>query len=142
MSRALWARLTGALFVGNSLLVLATSLVVMTLEAGLGVVFAVAGGLVALAALTSLWLRRVPVLSVDQDGYEVRLIRGAGTRAATWRAVADLVTGEVNQLPVVVIQLNGGGRTVLPVDLFDVDRDELVVQLRELAQQSQRLRRL
>ena len=121
---------------GAALVLLAAVVVVVT---GVSVVadwpFAVVG-LVATAGLAVLlagvwWAtHRAYVVRLDQLGYQVRLVRGAGVKRARWADVAEASTAEVGGLPCVVLSLRDGRSTTIPVSLLAGDRDEFVTSLR------------
>lgn len=85
--------------------------------------------LVGLAGL--LVLRRTPVLVLDDAGYRVRLVRGAGTDRAGWREVEDAVAATVDGQRCVLLRLRDGRTTTLPVDLLGVDPERFVRVLQE-----------
>lgn len=137
------ARLVGGLLVSLAvLLFVATALVVwLDLPADLLVVLAVlgvTGVFVAGYVLT----QRVAVVRLDQAGYRVRLVRGAGVGAARWSEVAEAVTSSVGDQPVVVLKLTDGRATTIPVAALAADREEFVRDLQAHLQRGQGLRPL
>lgn len=74
--------------------------------------------------------RRTPVVRFDDDGYRVRLVRGAGVKQARWRDVEDAVTARVRGLPCVVLRLRDGRTTTLPSGVLDAAPDVFVADLR------------
>lgn len=140
------APLVTARFVGLYLVLLALLVFVAT-----GVVFAAdwspdllvllaAVGLAGLLA-TGWWLRsRAWVLRAAPDGYTVRMVRGAGVKAARWTQVEDAVTTTVHDEPCVVLRLKDGGTTTIPVSLLAVDNEQFVRELQEHLQRGHRLR--
>lgn len=89
------------------------------------------------------WLRnRATVLHVDAEGYRVRLVRGAGVKAAAWSEVEDAATASPRDIPVVVLQLTGGRTTTLPVQALAIDREEFVRELQRRLRDGQGLRPL
>ena len=70
------------------------------------------------------FLRRTPVVHLDEAGYRVRLIRGAGVREARWKEVEDAVTATARDLPCVVLRLTDGRTTTIPVEALAADRDD------------------
>ena len=89
------------------------------------------------------WLRnRATVLHVDAEGYRVRLIRGAGVKAAAWSEVEDAATATPHGIPVVVLQLTGGRTTSIPVQALALDREEFVRELQRRLRDGQGLRPL
>jgi hypothetical protein len=131
---------------GTALVVLAvltfigTALVALTdLPAGPFIVLLATGlgGLLVLAA----YLRwRAWVLRCTADGYQVRLVRGAGVTEERWFAVEDAVTTMRHDVPCVVLRLRDGRTTTIPVGLLAVDREQFVRELQERLQVAHGLR--
>ncbi len=97
--------------------VLDLPIVVLTLVVGLALV-----GVLAAGAL----LRRAVVVRLDEVGYQVHLVRGAGVKRGRWKDVEDVVTGAVGEHPVVVLRLKDGRTTTVPVGLLAGSRDDFV----------------
>ena len=124
------ARVMGAFLVLLGVLVCLTTVVVSLLQLPLGVmsvlvvlaVVAVLGGGLLLA-------RRTYVVRADADGYRVRLVRGAGVRAARWQDVEDVVATRVAGARCVQLRLRNGGTTTIPVDVLAIDGDDFVREL-------------
>jgi hypothetical protein len=125
------ARLMGVLLVGLGVLVCAMTVLVSLLTLPLDVMSAVV--VVVLVAVVGggfLLNRRSYVVRADRLGYRVRFVRGAGTRAARWADVQDLVTADVAGARCVVLRLKDGRSTTIPVDLLAVDTESFVRDLR------------
>ncbi len=143
LSPALNARLVGLLLV-----VLAVLLFVMTaLVAGLDLspdllVLTAVLGLVSVFGLGYALSRRAYVVRLDEQGYRVRLIRGAGVSAATWPEVEDAATGAPRGVPCVVLRLRDGRTTTIPAAALAADREEFVRDLQAHLQRGQGLRPL
>lgn len=95
----------------------------------------VLSGLVILAvvgvfALGFFLVRRWYVVQVDDIGYRVRFVRGAGETNGRWAEVEDLTTMEVQGAKCLVIRLRDGRSTTIPVDLIEGDREEFVDELK------------
>ena len=75
-------------------------------------------------------LARFTLVRVDDTGYQVRFVRGAGVRSARWTDVEDLTTTEVAGSDCVQFRLRDGRTTTVPVDLVAGDREEFVRELR------------
>ncbi len=89
------------------------------------------------------WLRaRAFVVRADPEGYQVRLVRGAGTTQARWKDVEDAVTATPRGFPCVVLRLKDGRTTTIPVQALAVDRERFVRELQQHLQRGQGLRRL
>jgi hypothetical protein len=90
------------------------------------------GGLLAVGASAWWAAYRAYVVRLDGQGYDVRLLRGAGVRRARWVDVAEASTAEVRGVPCVVLALRDGRTTTLPMAVLAGDRDEFVTRLRGL----------
>ena len=88
--------------------------------------------LVVLAVVASglVLTRLTPLVHLDEAGYRVRLLRGAGVRAARWRDVEDVVTATVQGHDCVVLRLRDGRTTTVPVAVLDAPREVFVQDLR------------
>lgn len=132
LSRPLAVRLVGALLVGlGVLLVLLTALVVLAdLPSGVmrfGVSFAViVGGFGGLFVT-----RRLAVVRLDEEGYRVSYIRGAGATRARWTDVEDVVATTVAEERCVVLRLRDGRSTTIPVRVLAGSADDFVQDLQE-----------
>ena len=89
------------------------------------------------------WLRsRAWVLRCTDDGYRVRLVRGAGVTEARWSAVEDAVTTHRHDVACVELRLRDGRTTTIPVGVLAVDREEFVRELQDRLQRGHGLRPL
>ena len=141
LNPAFAARLVGGLLVVVALVVLGTTVLVALAGWTPLVVYAVAVVGVVLVLGVGGWLRsRASVLHVDEDGYRVSLIRGAGVAEARWRDVEDAVTAHPRGVPCVVLRLRDGRTTSIPVPALAIDREELVVDLQRRLQRGHGLR--
>jgi hypothetical protein len=124
------ARVMGAFLVLLGVLVCATTVVVSLLQLPLDVM-SVLVVLVVLAVFGGGYLltRRTYVVRTDADGYRVRLVRGAGVKAARWLDVEDVVATHVAGARCVQLRLRDGGTTTIPVDVLAMDGDDFVRQL-------------
>ena len=67
------------------------------------------------------WLRsRAWVLRCTDDGYRVRLVRGAGVREARWSQVEDAVTAYRRDVACLELRLRDGRTTTIPVGVLAV----------------------
>jgi len=123
------------LFVGTAVVALAgLSLDVLVVVTGLGVVVVLGFGW---------WLRaRAWVLRCTDEGYRVRLVRGAGVREARWSAVEDAVTAYRRDVACIELRLRDGRTTTIPVGVLDVDKEQFVGELQERLQRGHGLRPL
>ena len=130
LAPALAARLVGLALVGSACLVLLTTVLVAVFAWPLWIILVVAAAALAATAALGVATRRTPLLSVDETGYRVRWVRGAGTKAAPWRQVADAVAASPGGIDCVVLRLRDGGTTSIPVDAVAGDRDWFVAEIR------------
>ncbi len=141
--RALVLRFMGAALVMLGLALLGLSAVVLVLDLPLAILT------VALLAVVALvvgggWVlvRLAPLVRLDDVGYRVRLLRGAGVNQARWRDVEDVITARVAGQDCVVLRLRNGGTTTIPVAVLDGGRDRLVADLRGHLDRAHGYRRL
>lgn len=131
MAPALVARFVGSFLVLVAIVLFASTAVVYA--AGLPgdlLVIALVGG-VAGSFTLGWWLRsRAWVLRLDPEGYAVRLVRGARVSDASWSEVREVVTTTPGGHPCLVLRLGEGRETVIPVDVVEGDREELVREVR------------
>lgn len=138
LSPALAARLLGFSLVGWALLVLLATAVVVLFAAPVAVL-SVAVVLCLVGVLAGGWwlTRRSWVVRLTEDGYRVRLVRGAGTTEARWRDVENASADHVAGAPCVVLRLRDGRSTTIPVDVLAGDREEFVRELQRHLQRGQ-----
>ncbi len=131
MAPVLVARFVGSSFVGVALLLFASTAAVYT--AGLSGDLLVVPLVVGVAGSFTLgwWLRsRAWVLRLDPQGYAVRLVRGARVTDAAWTEVREVLTSTPGGHPCLVLRLDAGRETVIPVEAVAGDREELVREVR------------
>jgi hypothetical protein len=135
-----------ARFLGLALVALALVLFVGTAVvalAGLPLDLLVAVVLVGVVGCVALgwWLRaRAWVVRCTDEGYRVRLVRGAGVSEARWSAVEDAVTTYRHDVACVQLRLRDGRTTTIPVGVLAVDREEFVRELQSRLQRGHGLR--
>lgn len=144
LSRPLVARFVGFYLVVFALVVFVGTAVVAAVGSvppDLLVVLLVVG-LLGLAGLSG-WLRsKAYVVRLDQEGYTVRMIRGAGVKQASWREVEGVDTASPRDIPCVVLRLRDGRTTTIPVEALEVDREQFVRELTAHLDRGQGLRPL
>jgi len=125
------ARFVGLYLVLMAVLVFAATVVVAAtdLPADLLVVLLVLG-LAGLFVLGWVLRSRVSVVHLDETGYRVAMVRGAGVKEARWLDVEDAVTASVRGFPCVVIRLRDGGSTTIPVQALAGDPDAFAIDVR------------
>lgn len=130
LAPALGARLLGSGLVGLALLVFLATFLAAVLD--LSVVFVVAVAAVGLAfvLVTGNLVRRAYVVRLGEDGYQVRMVRGAGVRAARWLEVEDAVASSSGGVDCLVLRLRDGRTTTIPVQVLAVDKEEFARDVR------------
>jgi hypothetical protein len=132
LAPSLVVRLTGAALLATALAVLVATVVTATTGAGPGVILVVAVlGLAAVAGVAWWASRGAYVVRLDQLGYQVRLVRGAGVTRARWADVAEASTAQLRGTPCVVLALRDGRTTTVPTAALAADRDEFVAEVRK-----------
>lgn len=103
-----------------------------------GVVVAV----LAVVVVGFLLTRRSFVVRLDDAGYQVRFIRGAGVKQARWKDVEDVVATTVGGERCVVLRLRDGRTTTLPVRVLAGNPDDFVKDLQDHLNRGHGYRRL
>ena len=132
LSQSLIARLLGISLASLGVLVLLLTLLVglFGLPAGVlgvGIVLAVA----AFLGVGFVLLRGTPVVRLDETGYRVRFVRGAGVSQARWTDVEDVVATTMEGERCVVLRLRDGRTTTVPVRALAGSTDAFVQDLQE-----------
>ena len=143
LAPAFVAQLLGLALVGLALLLfVGTAVVVLAgLRADVLVAVVLLGALSA--AGIAWWLRhRAWVLECTDDGYRVRLVRGAGVTRARWSEVEDAVTAYRRHVACLELRLRDGRTTTVPVGVLAVDKDEFVREVQRRLQRGHGLRPL
>lgn len=130
IAQPLIVRLLGALVAGLGGFVLLLALVVgsLTLPSavlGTGMVLAV----VTLLAGGVLLLRGAVVVHLDDVGYRVRFVRGAGVTQARWTDVEDAVAATVAGERCLVLRLRDGRTTTIPMRMLAGSADDFARDL-------------
>ncbi len=124
-------RFLGLVLVGLGLLtVLAVTLAAVLQLPAVVVTVIVVVVAVAVVVTGFVLTRLTPLVHLDDAGYRVRLLRGAGVKAARWRDVEDVVTTTVHGHDCVVLRLRDGRTTTVPVAVLDAPREVFVQDLR------------
>lgn len=129
-SPPLLVRLLGSLLalLGVALFVVAVVVLVLDLPVLVLTVAVVVTVLVVVVAGAVLSQAAV-LVRFDDDGYRIRLLRGAGVRQARWRDVEDAVTATVSGHDVVVLRLRDGRTTSIPVTVLDASPSDFLADL-------------
>ncbi len=131
LAPALGARLLGSALVGLAVLILVVTLMVALLDLSVLFVAVVAAlGLAAVLVAGHVLTRRMYVVRLGEDGYQVGMVRGAGVRAARWTEVEDAVAASPRGIHCLVLRLRDGRTTTIPVQVLAVDRDEFARDVR------------
>jgi len=138
---ALAARLLGVGLLLNAVLVVLGTVLISLLHLSTAYI-TVLVALVVAVVLGGFALGRTVVVHLDDDGYRVRYVRGAGVRESRWVEVEEAVTAEVGGRPCVVLRLQDGRTTVIPVEAVAGDREEFVRDLQEHLQRGHGIRRI
>jgi uncharacterized membrane protein len=132
ISSPLLVRILGVGLVAAGVLVLAVVVVGALLSWPVGTLLTVVAVLwVVLAALVLVVPRLAPVVRLDDVGYRVRWVRGAGVRNGRWKDVEDVVATTVAGARCVVLRRRDGGSTTIPVDVLAGSSDEFVRDLQQ-----------
>jgi hypothetical protein len=123
-------RFLGLVLVGLGLLTLVAVTAAALLEVPAVATVVVVLVVVAVVATGLALTRLTPLVRLDEAGYRIRLLRGAGVRAARWRDVEDVVTAIVHGHDCVVLRLRDGRTTTVPVAVLDAPREVFVQDLR------------
>lgn len=132
VSQALTVRFMGAFIVFVGLLVFASTLLVALLELPMDVLSVIV--ILSAAAVVGMGFaasRLAVLVHLDEVGYQVRYLRGAGVKQARWSEVEDVVSGFASGQPVVVIRLRDGRTTTVPVNLLSGTPDAFALDLRD-----------
>jgi hypothetical protein len=141
LSPAFGARLMGLLLVCVAVLVFVTTVVVALLNLHSVVVLVI--GVVAVVAVLvvgNVLMRRTYVVQFDETGYRIRLVRGAGVKAAPWKDVEDAVAATPRGIPSIVLRLRDGRTTTIPLQVLAADEQAFVRDLRGHLQRGHGLR--
>ena len=130
LSQPVVVRMMGALLVVLGVVVLLMTLGVEllgvpTVVLSVGIILVALLLLVAALVLT----RGVTLVRLDDAGYRVRFVRGAGVQQARWTDVEDVVATTVVGERCVVLRLRDGRTTTIPVRLLRTSPEAFVKDL-------------
>ncbi len=130
LSRSIAVRIFGVLLAALGILVVLLTLGVGVLDLPAAVLGA---GMVLVVLLLlgggMLLTRGATVVRLDEAGYRVRLVRGAGVKQARWTDVEDVVATTVAGERCIVLRLRDGRTTTLPVRMLSSSSDAFVKDL-------------
>lgn len=143
LAPAVVARILGLALVLLAVVAFLATIVVAVAHGSIDIVIGIVLiGAVVIAA-GAWWLRRKAwVVRCDQDGYAIRLVRGAGVREARWQEVADAVTTTTRGIACLVLRLTDGRTSSIPVGLLAIDREEFVREMQRHLRGGQKVRPL
>lgn len=124
-------RMLGVALAVAGLVVLVAAAFVVLLSwpvAVLSVVVVVVLGLLVAGLLVT---RRATVVRLDETGYTVRLVRGAGVKSGRWKDVEDVVATTVEGARCVVLRRRDGRTTTIPVGILAAPADDFVRDLQQ-----------
>lgn len=143
LAPAVRARVLGTSLAALGLAVLVAAVVVATTDVpGAVLTGLVVLAVVAIAALGLLLGPRWYVVRLDETGYRLRFLRGAGRAQARWTDVLDLTTAVVSGAECVVLRLRDGGSSTVPVNVIEGDREAFVDELQRRLDAGHGYRRL
>lgn len=132
LSQPIAARILGVLLavLGGLVVLLTLSVALLALPtAVLGIGFVVAVLLLLVGGF--LVVRGATVVKLEEAGYRVRLVRGAGVKQARWTDVEDAVATTVAGERCVVLRLRDGRTTTIPVRILAGSPDGFVRDLQQ-----------
>ena len=143
LAPAVVARILGLALVLLAVVAFVSTIVVALAHGPVDIVIGIVLAGVVVVAAGGWWLRsRAWVVRCGEDGYAVRLVRGAGVRQAPWTEVRDAVTTTTRGIACLVLRLGNGESTSIPVGLLAVDREEFVRQMQRHLRAGQNVRPL
>lgn len=125
LAPAVTARLVGLAFLVLAVTTFAITALILTAgwPPDLIVLVLVVELLAVFGAVT--WLRtRAYVVRLDDLGYSVRLVRGAGVKNGRWSEVSEAVAAHPRDVPCLVLRRTDGTTTSIPVGMLASDRDD------------------
>ncbi len=140
LSPALGARLVGLLIVALAVLMFLVTGVVAVLNLHTLVLVPAALAVLAVVFAVGALVRGATVVHLDDEGYRVRLIRGAGVKQAAWTDVREAVAANPRGVRCVVLRLRDDRTTTIPVDAVAADRDAFARDVREHLRRANRRR--
>jgi len=127
LSTPLLVRMMGVALVLSGVLVLVVLLVGGLLGWPVAVLSVVVVAVVLAVAGLALTLRRLaPVVRLDDLGYEVHWVRGAGVKRGRWSDVEDAVATTMADARCIVLRRRDGRTTTIPVDIIGASADDFV----------------
>lgn len=131
LAPALGARLVGRSLVTLAVLVLLATVVGLLVGGGWAPAGMVAAVGLVLVGGWAWWLLRVAwALRLTSEGYAVRLLGGIGATASRWADVTELAASSPGGERCLVLRLNDGRATRLPMAALAADPDAVAIDVR------------
>ena len=125
-------RMMGALAVAAGLLVVLAAVLVVLFSWPRGVLSVVVVLAVVLVVGGGFLLRRrTTVVRLDDEGYRVRFVRGAGVAQGRWKDVEDVLATSVGGARCVVLRRRDGSTTTIPVGIVERGETAFVQDLQQ-----------
>ena len=86
---------------------------------------------VAVVVVAVVLSRAATVVRLDEDGYVVRWIRGAGVNEGRWKDVEDVAAATVEGERCVLLRRRDGSTTTIPVGILDRPAEVFVQDLQQ-----------
>jgi hypothetical protein len=132
LAASLAVRMLGLVLAGAGVVVALTAVLVALLSwPGVMLTSVVVGSVVVVLAAGFVLTRRATVVRLDDIGYRVRLVRGAGVTAGRWKDVEDVVATTVAGTRCVVLRRRDGATTTIPVDILAAPSEVFVRDLQQ-----------
>ena len=128
-------RMMGATVVLGGLFVVLSAITVALLSLPGSVISTVVGVVAALVVLTLaavfVLARRRAVVRLDETGYRVGWVRGAGVTEGRWTDVEEAAAATVDGQRCLVLQRRDGRTTTIPVDILDRPGERFVQDVQQ-----------
>lgn len=125
LAPAVTARLVGLAFLVLAVSVFALTAVILAADWPPDLIVAILVVELLTVFGVAAWLRvRAYVVRLDDAGYSVRLVRGAGVKDGRWSEVTEAVAAHPRDVACLVLRRADGTTTSIPVGMLAVDRDD------------------
>ena len=125
LAPAVTARLVGLAFVVLALSTFAMTAIVLAAGWAPDLIVLVLAVELLLVFGAAAWLRsRAYVVRLDDEGYSVRLVRGAGVKNGRWSEVTEAVAAHPHEIACLVLKRSDDTTTSIPVGMLAMDGDE------------------
>ncbi|MGA9748978.1 MAG: hypothetical protein WBQ50_16080 [Nocardioides sp.] len=132
LSMAVAVRMSGLAVAVGGVAIVVAAILVATVGVPRGVLsIVVLLGVGLLLGSVALAVRRVTVVRLDEQGYRVRFVRGAGVTQGRWKDVEDVVATTVAGDRCVVLRRRDGATTTIPVGILEAGSRDFVQDLQQ-----------